>query len=200
MLVEEIDQVKNEIVNRFLHPNKMAKIFEKRLGKKYNTIFSAYKTPKLDPDDMTVNAYFDHYASKKIEIVLVYSSEVKKGLEIHEDSWENLAFRIYQAYQHELIHKKQWKKKKNKNKKERERNYFTDPDEIDAHAHDIALEFLFNGFTVEEAVNNLKNYKKVCLTESITLFSYLVYFEYKDHPALRKLVKRTVYYLEKRGT
>jgi len=194
MLMEEIDQVKNKIVNRFLHPNKMAKIFEKQLGKKYNTIFSAYKTPKLNPDDMTVNAYFDPDASKKIEIVLVYSSEIKRGLKIHEGGWEHLAFRIYQAYQHELIHKKQWKK--NKKKKGRERNYFTDPDEIDAHAHDIALEFLFNGFTVEEAVNNLKKYKRVCLTESITLFSYLVYFEYKDHPALKKLVKRTVYYLE----
>ncbi len=194
MLMEEINQVKNEIVNRFLHPNKMAKIFEKQLGKKYNAIFSAYKTPKLNPDDMTVNAYFDPDASKKIEIVLVYSSEIKRGLKIHEGGWEHLAFRIYQAYQHELIHKKQWKK--NKKKKGRERNYFTDPDEIDAHAHDIALEFLFNGFTVEEAVNNLKKYKRVCLTESITLFSYLVYFEYKDHPALKKLVKRTVYYLE----
>ncbi len=197
MLMEEIDQVKNEIVNRFLHPNKMAKIFEERLGKKYRVIFSAYKTSELNPDDMTVNAYFDQHASKKIEIVLVYSSEIKRGLEIHEGGWEHLAFRIYQAYQHELIHKKQWKKKKNK--KERDRNYFTDPAEIDAHAHDIALEFLFNGFTVEEAINKLKNYKRVCLTESITLFSYLVYFQYEDHPALRKLIKRTVYYLEKRG-
>jgi len=194
MLMEEINQVKNEIVNQFLHPNKMAKIFEKRLGKKYNTIFSAYKTPKLNPDEMTVNAYFDSDASKKIEIVLVYSSEVKRGLKMHEDAWEHLAFRIYQAYQHELIHKKQWKK--NKKKKGRERNYFTDPDEIDAHAHDIALEFLFNKFTVEEAINKLKNYKGVYLTESITLFSYLVYFQYEDHPALKKLVKRTVYYLE----
>ncbi|KKM16785.1 hypothetical protein LCGC14_1682330 [marine sediment metagenome] len=194
MLMEEIDQVKNEIVDQFLHPNKMAKIFEKRLGKKYRAIFSAYKTPKLNPDDMTVNAYFDPEGPKKIEIVLVYSSGIKRGLKIHEDGWEHLAFRIYQAYQHELIHKKQWKKKKNK--REKDRNYFTDPAEIDAHAHDIALEFLFNGFTVEEAINNLKNYKSVCLTESITLFSYLVYFQYEDHPALRKLIKRTVYYLE----
>ena len=143
---------------------------------------------------MTVNAYFDQDASQKIEIVLVYSSEIKRGLKIQEDGWKQLAFRIYQAYQHELIHKKQWKKKKNK--RERDRNYFTDPAEIDAHAHDIALEFLFNKFTVEEAINKLKNYNNVCLTESITLFSYLVYFQYEDHPALRKLVKRTVYYLE----
>lgn len=197
MLMEEIDQVKNEIVDRFLHPNKMAKIFEKHLGKKYNTIFSAYKTSKLDPDDMTINAFFDPEEQKKIEIVLVYSSEVKRGLEIHEDGWKHLAFRIYQAYQHELIHKKQWKKKKNK--REKERNYFTDPAEIDAHAHDIALEFLFAGFIVEEAIDKLKNYKSVCLTESITLFSHLIYFQYEDHPALKKLVKRTVYYLEKRG-
>jgi len=118
---------------------------------------------------------------KKIEIVLVYSSEIKRGLKIQEDGWEQLAFRIYQAYQHELIHKKQWKKKKNK--RERDRDYFTDPAEIDAHAHDIALEFLFNKFTVEEAINKLKNYNS----------------QYEDHPALRKLVKRTVYYLEKRG-
>lgn len=194
MLTEEINQVKNEIVDRFLHPNKMAKIFEKHLGKKYNTIFSAYKTPNLDPDDMTINAFFDPEEQKKIEIVLVYSSEVKRGLKIHEDGWEHLAFRIYQAYQHELIHKKQWKKKKNK--REKDRNYFTDPAEIDAHAHDIALEFLFNGFTVEEAIDKLKNYKGVCLTESITLFSHLIYFQYEDHPALRKLIKRTVYYLE----
>ena len=194
MLMEEINQVKNEIVDRFLHPNKMAKIFEKQLGKKYNAIFSAYKTPKLDPDDMTIDAFFDPEGPKKIEIVLVYSSEIKRGLKIHEDGWEHLAFRIYQAYQHELIHKKQWKKKKNK--REKDRNYFTDPAEIDAHAHDIALEFLFAGFTVEKAINKLKNYKRVCLTESVTLFSYLVYFQYEDHPALRKLIKRTVYYLE----
>lgn len=194
MLTEEIDQVKDKIVNRFLHPNKMAKIFEKRLGKKYNTVFSTYKTSELHPDDMTVNAYFDPDTSQKIEIVLVYSSKIKRGLKIQEEGWKHLSFRIYQAYQHELIHKKQ--RKKNKNKRERDRDYFTDPAEIDAHAHDIALEFLFNEFTVEEAINKLKNYKGVYLTESITLFSYLVYFEYKDHPALRKLIKRTVYYLE----
>jgi len=194
MLTKEIEEIKNEIVDRFLHPNKMAKIFEKQLGKKYRATFSTYKTSNLDPDDMTVNAYFDPDASKKIEIVLVYSSEIKRGLKIQEDGWEHLAFRIYQAYQHELIHKKQWKKKKNK--KEKERNYFTDPAEIDAHANDIALEFLFMGFTVEEAIDRLKNYNSVSLTESVTLFSYLVYFQYEDHPALRKLIKRTVYYLE----
>lgn len=209
MFIPELENLKDKIVGIRRSPRRIANIINKILYKTYGVEVKAAVSSKLKPGDMTITAYFDHHDWNEfdnIEIFIVYSSKYKRRIKISEKSWRELSFKIYQAHQHELKHREQFKKRDGFDPWSKRRDekgwYFIDPDEIDTHAHDIALELLFFGYNVDEALQELKYYPKINLKESITLFAYMIYFEYDTaNPYIKQLTKKTAKYLEeKRST
>lgn len=194
-----VKHLKQNIVNKNLTPNQLVRILRKGLKNK-NIIVSSCEHKPLDFGQSTINAYLD-IETKEIEIVFVYASDLKKGMFFDNESWKNLSFRIEQAIEHENIHKKQYRKKRKIQavlNPIKTRNYFCDPDEIDAHANDIALELLYY-CSYTEAIKKLRNFTSVKPEESVTLFSYLVNFKYDiSHKAIKSLLKQSFEYLNKK--
>jgi len=210
MFIPEVEKIKDKIIGVKLSPRRIANIINKVVYKTYGAEVKAISSKQLDPGQMTVNAYFDYEDWREfdnIEIYIIYSSKFKRRIIMTESSWRELSFKLYQALQHEQKHCEQCKKRNGidpwTNNRQNEKGwYFQDPDEIDTHAHDIALELLFFGYSVDDALQKLKQYSKINLRESITLFAYMTYFQNDiSNPCLTRLVKRTVKYLEeKRNT
>lgn len=212
MLIPELEQYKYKIVDQELPPKKIAKLIESAIGDLYGLTVISRKSPSLESHEMNISGFFDPEEwneDPNIELCLIYSDKLKNTIAVDEEGWNFLSFRLYQAVNHELIHRQQSEKRfgldPNRHKRfqdEYDLWYFEDPDEIDAHAHDIALELVFSGFDEKDAINRLRSFQSIKPSESVTLFSYLVFFKYDiGHDAIKKLIKRVVYYLEKkRGT
>ena len=88
-----------------------------------------------------------------------------------QEAWPEIKFSISQVCQHEYIHKLQWQNREgivvekplefriNKTSKYEEQEYLSDADEIDAYAHDIAMEIkhfypLSNPYEVLKSINS----------------------------------------------
>lgn len=112
--------------------------------------FKFVKYSHLDVNDYLVGGLYDHFSNKKYVIfnVSVYCDE----LLIEQWMWSDLVFNITQTIQHETIHQNQLQHRKHvsedfkldfkvlKGTIDEDREYLADLDEIDAYAHDIAME------------------------------------------------------------
>ena len=206
MIADELEQVKSQIINQFLPPATIVKIIEKVIGEKYGLIFTSYAREYEDETLAVINGYFDPTEPNEppnIELVFVHHPNFTEGIEFDEDSWDGFSFRVDQVLQHEFIHKEQYKNRGeilliNPHYTD-SIEYLEDPDEIEAHAHDIMLELLKYGHSFDEAIIRLQDFKSITSKESLNLFSYLVHFSYNiKHSVFSPLIKRTIKYLEEK--
>lgn len=128
---------------------------------------------------------------ENILITLSFPSEKKKAT-ISEKCAKNLAVKIIRAIHHEYRHKhqqrgrgyvytKQYKsKKRDKNRFKLE--YYGNPDEIDAHAHETQAEKL--------DINKLRRAHKIGWRESEALFMYRLHFRKRDPRIWKRFLKK----------
>ena len=119
---------------------------------------------------------------------------------------------------HEFIHREQWSsrdghdpaKEKDilsvlqqwmRTPEEEQVDYLSDADEIEAHAHDVAIELHNANLTPNEILDQLRGFSKITdnasKAPSLTLWAYGKYFD-KDmkHPVIKKMLKKTYQYLQ----
>ncbi len=78
-----------------------------------------------------------------------------------------------------------------------EQEYLGKSDEIDAYGHNIAVELLKNYGSRKNSLTALRNFVRIPPDKSPDLFGYLVAFGMdKNHPVLKKLVKKVILFLK----
>lgn len=108
----------------------------------------------FEPGDFCVSGFYDYTRKRQsIELILHYHEKYNFFIWF-ESSWEQFRFLIAQVLQHELVHKSQYQYRDDnsrgvalyydikgtvKSNKEY-MDYLSELDEIDAYAHDIAME------------------------------------------------------------
>lgn len=125
-------------------------------------------------EDYSVSGLYDMEVGKKY--VILNFPKTCKTFNITTKNWSDFKFAVSQVCQHEKIHELQWQHRdisgydheplefRNKTEtKEEEQEYLSDPDEIDAYAHDIAMEikYFYPKKNPYEVLKNINRYKKV---------------------------------------
>ena len=166
-------------------------------------------------DNMIVvmGEYLPWRTRQNIGVLLTYSPGSKR-IPITEKVWKTLKFDLSQVLQHELIHRRQcehiaipkedWEdhsckvyatKAKIPAKREAQ-EYLGSTEEIEAHAHCIMME-LRRWTSKTDPLTLLRTPRKIRPKQSVTLREYLETFDYNmSHPAIKRLFKKTVYWIE----
>ena len=75
--------------------------------------------------------------------------------------------------------------------------YLGDSDEIEAYGHNIAVELLRSYGSRKNALTALKNFTRIGPDTSPDMYAYLVTFGMdKNHPVLKKLIKKIILFLK----
>lgn len=155
-LASEIDNILESNKCRFLGVipyTSLARRLSIAFGFQKDLKFKLETYDDIDSDEFTVSGLYDMTTDKKYIILNV--SESQDSLEIDSYSFKMFKFLVSQCIQHETIHQLQWQHRdcvedpvkldfRNKiGSINEERVYLSDIDEIDAYAHDIAMEIKF---------------------------------------------------------
>lgn len=126
----------------------------------------------IEKDLYSISGLYD--MSKDTRYVILNFSRDSFDFTLDLECWDSFKFFISQVIQHETIHQNQWIQREEvvepiecdfkammSTNKEEEMDYLSEPDEIDAYAHDIAMEIKFfypkkDPYVVLKNINNLR--------------------------------------------
>ena len=213
VIIKAMEPARSKIVGKPITPANIAKAVEKVLGKKFNLVVTLEFVTALKTGDMSANAYYDQDAELEgdpsIEIILLFSSEDKKGIEFTNEGFDDLAADMARVVVHEMLHKTQAKTrgyveprpftatKMSDPKIAKAQEYFGKSDEIEGYGHNIAVDLLRSYGSRKNALTALRNFVSIPKDKSPDLNAYLVVFGMdKNHPVLKKLVKKVILFLK----
>ena len=153
----------SKLIDQVLEDNKSALLgrqFYGTLANKLNHAFFEHenftfiikKLPVIWDNSYAISGLYDQETN--IKVITLNFSQYSKKFDLNLNNWEGFKFNVSQVCQHEKIHQLQWQHRdtsaftqelidfrtKAKNKRLEEKMYLADPDEVDAYAHDIAME------------------------------------------------------------
>lgn len=118
-----------------------------------NLKFKSVKYDDLDVNDYLIGGLYDQ--NTDIKYILINLSTYCDEIYFEDYMWSDFKFGISQTIQHEAIHQLQFQHRANRDESVKidfrvrqedlgeEREYLSDMDEIDAYAHDIAMEIKY---------------------------------------------------------
>ena len=201
--------VKNEIVGYKLTPEKLGAILQGPL-EDFAIDVEVTRTENLKPGEQNLNAFYSQDIDKDpeipnapVELELLFSNKEKKII-LLDDGFDEYVRRILDSLGHELIHRGQARKRKYKQqrgykgpgKDKVERKYLGHPDELEAHAYNIAQELLHK-YDKDTIINAFRTGNLDILKDSPNWQAYLFSFETSDDPIIRKLIKFIVKYIDR---
>lgn len=167
-LSQQIDDVLESNRHKFIGNLSYATII-RRLGISFDfpkdLKFRFEKFKDVDVDEFMVSGLYDMAYNKKY--IILNFSLYSDYINLTHYSFETFKFFVSQVIQHETIHQDQWQYRDGTEDPVKldfrnttgtlreEREYLSDIDEIDAYAHDIAMEILFY-YPKENPYNILK--------------------------------------------
>ena len=213
-IIKTMVSARSKIVGKSITPPNLAKAIQKALGRTYGVEVTALYATVLKAGDMSANAYYDQEADLEgdpaVEVELLFSPEDKKGMDIDDVGFDELSSHMAKVIVHELLHKSQAgsrgfvKPRPFKvsgiadPKVAKSQEYLGNSDEIDAYGHNIAVELLKNYGSRKNSLTALRNFVRIPPDKSPDLFAYLVTFGMdKNHPVLKKLVKKVILFLKR---
>lgn len=171
LINEVLESKKNKLIGKpsyFYIADVLNRAFRKKEPFKFK--FELYAD--MQKGDFSVSGLYD--MDKDVKYVIFNFPKLYKNFTIDQSNWENFKFAVSQVCQHEAIHQCQWQQRDGCST-DREplefrsldtsldevRDYLADPDEIDAYAHDIAMEIKYfypkkNPYYVLEKINRHK--------------------------------------------
>ena len=214
VVVKAMEPARSKLVGKHTKPQNIAKVVEKTIGKKFNLVVTLKFVTKLQSGDMSAGAYYNQEAELEgdpsIEIILLFSSEDKKGIEFTNEGFDDLAADMARVVVHEMLHKTQAKTrgyveprpftvtKMSDPKIAKAQEYFGKSDEIEGYGHNIAVDLLKSYGSRKGALTALRNFVSIPKDKSPDMFAYLVAFGMdKNHPVLKKLVKKVILFLKR---
>ena len=211
-IVKAMATARSKIVGKKITPPNLAKAIQKAVGRTFGVEVTVQYAASLKGGDMSANAYYDQEddleGDPAVEVELLCSPEDKKGLDIDNVGFDELSSHMAKVIAHELLHKSQavsrgfvkprpfTVKKVSSPKQQKSQEYLGKSDEIEAYGHNIAVELLRGYGSRKNALTALRNFIKIPPDKSPDMFAYLVTFGMdKNHPVLKKLVKKIILYL-----
>lgn len=146
---EKFESIKDNIIGNRKYTD-IIKILNSTFPEHPNLSFKKETYPFFKKDRISISGLYD-MEDDKMYIVLNLSNN-HRTFNTTEKAWNDIKFSLSQVCQHEYIHKLQWQNREgivvekplefriNKTSKYEEQEYLSDADEIDAYAHDIAME------------------------------------------------------------
>ena len=212
VIVKAMEPARSKIVGKPITPANLAKAIEGALGKKLGLEVTFKYAKVLMGGDMSANAYYDQGAELEgdpyIEVELLFSPSDKKGIDIDSKGFDELSMSVAKVIVHELLHKQQANKRNfvqprpftvkniSSPKLAASQEYLGKSDEIEAYGHNIAVELLKNYGSRKDALVALRNFVRIPPDKSPDMYAYLVAFGMdKNHPVVKKLVKKVILYL-----
>ena len=201
--------VKNGIVGYKLTPEKLGAILQGPL-EDFAINVEVTRTENLNPGEQNLNAFYSQDIDKDkddpnapVELELLFSNKEKKII-LLDDGFDEYIRRILDSLGHELIHRGQARKRKYKQQREykgsgkdkAERKYLGHPDELEAHAYNIAQELLHK-HDKDTIIDAFRRGDLSILKDSPNWQAYLYSFETSDDPIIRKLIKFIVKYIDR---
>lgn len=158
-------------------------------------VFVSIRKLKLDENFVYILGASYNADNDKIDMDVFLESD-NFQFSLSDKEWKLFRFKIGQVIQHELIHREQYKKKKIESfySISNERSYLSNPDEIDAYSHDIAMEILYfyDESQKYEIIRNISQKKEV---ESYRMYENT--FKNSNWELIRrKLIKKTYLWLD----
>lgn len=157
----------------------------------------------FDKNEYSVSGLYDSFTNTKY--VILNFSDKHLSFRLNNTEWEDFKFNLSQVIQHETIHQIQAERRPSDNEPvhldfrvmsaspDEDKEYLSDPDEIDAYAHDIAMEIKYF-YPKDNPYNILKTIDK-----RRKLWSYTYYkrtFRKDDWFLIKKnLLKKTYCWL-----
>jgi hypothetical protein len=154
---------------------------------------------EVEPTELNLNAFYDPERDERqkpsIELILV-TNPTDSHLILDDDLWDLFVNRLADSLAHELIHMYQARSRNFLFVEHRQHRtialdenlvYLSDPDEIDAYAHNIATELREH----PNPLSKILNPSAVSVNDSINLWAYIQAFS-KDlnNPVVKKLLKK----------
>lgn len=125
-------------------------------------------------NDFSVSGIYD--MSRNQKYIIINFPKKYQNIFFNESRWKDFRFAVSQVCQHELIHEHQWMHREQLDwdrmplefrcediSKAEERDYLNDADEIEAYAHDIAMEikYFYPSKDPYKVLQNVHRYKKI---------------------------------------
>ena len=209
---KKMQSARSKIVGKSIKPQGIAKALESSVKKEYGVEFTYKFVSNFQGGDMNANAYYDPDADEEgdtpIEVELLFSSDDKQGIDIDNEGFDVLINIMSMSIAHELLHKSQFSNRGYVQSKPFKvskgidpkiataQKYMGNSDEIEAYGHNIAVELMNNLGSRKEALTALRNFVRIPPNVSPDLYAYLIAFGMdKNHPVLKKLVKKVILYL-----
>lgn len=179
----------------------------KKLSSLIKKMFRKYDVKVVEIRDV-LDEYFAFGGEYDVEenyiSITAYVPRSKKDtFRLNKSDWENFKFTLMQTLHHELVHQYQYVMRedltwirhykieaKGPMCKLEDRVYLSDKDEVDAYAHDLALEikYYYPNKKLSEVFKNIK--RKKCLS---TYNLYNTAFRYTDWFNIRKVLLKKTY-------
>lgn len=200
MKLEKIEKKVNKLIPTWIGDEKHIPSIIRGLNKTFQKSIIGFSSERFEDD-----YYEDHSVivggqycprifnmiPENILITLAFPKEHKKA-KITEKCAKNLAVKIIRAIHHEYRHKhqqrgrgyvytKQYKTKKSQRNRMK-LEYYGNPDELDAHAHETQAEGL--------DINKLRKAHKIGWRESEAVFMYRKHFRKTDPKVWKKFLKK----------
>jgi hypothetical protein len=213
VIVKAMEPARSKIVGKSIKPQNIIKVVEKTIGKKFGLRTTLEYAAGLDSGELSANAYYDQEdeieGDPPVHIEFLFSSKDKKGIDIDGAGFDELSTQVAKVVVHELLHKSQADARKFVKTKPfkvraafspqqaKNQEYLGNSDEIDAYGHNIAVELLKNYGSRKNSLTALRNFVRIPHNKSPDMFAYLVAFGMdKNHPVLKKLVKKIILFLK----
>jgi len=167
------------------------------IAKKFRVNVLHTSALEVDQDDINITAYYDSEHDEEgrisIEIVLI-TNPSDEYLILDAEVWATFTNRLADSLAHELIHMRQSRDRGFQSFEPRRKHvynldeavrYLADPDEIDAYAHNIAVELK----ECSNPLQSLQNVQTLSTKDSVNLWAYVHAFS-PNHPVVKRLVKK----------
>jgi len=188
---------KGKVVEQVFPVNDLIDLVGRFIARKFRVNVLHTSALEVDQNDINISAYYDADLDEQgrvsIELVLI-TNPVDEYLIIDTETWDVFINRLADSLAHELIHMRQSRARDFQSVEPRRKHiynldeavqYLADPDEIDAYAHNIAVELKEH----TNPIQSLQNVQTLSTKESVNLWAYVNTFP-PNHPVVKKLLKK----------
>lgn len=198
-----LEELREVLVNKFMEPDEFVEILGMFIGTRFNVNVKHAESAQVDHNDVDFNAYYDGGLDEADEVpieIYMITNPVQEIMVVDNPTFDSIIRRISDSLAHECIHMQQYRSRDflevspyapdELTEEEETQFYLSDPDEINAYAHNIANELLEHG-DFEVCKQKLNNIKNITLKDSINLWAYVTTFSRDtNHPVIKRLLKK----------
>jgi len=199
-----LEEIRNEIVNRFLPVDEVVTILGVHMGQRFNVTVKHAGSAQVEQNDIDFSSFYDGGLDEVDEVpieIYIVTNPLQDIMIIDDKGFDTIIRKVADNLAHECIHMYQYRSrdflevgpfyvKDDITEEEEEQLYLSDPDEINAYAHNIASELLEKA-NFETVKLKLTQVDKIKLEDSVNLWAYVKAFNKEiNHPVMKRLLKK----------